>query len=114
MQLAQGQIRPLRDQVIVRDMSFAERRTSAGVILLADNGERRGIRARWAQIFAVGPERTDLQPGQWILLEHGRWTRGVHLTTPDGEQVLISRVDNQAILAVSDQQPADFTVNGDV
>lgn len=62
---------PLKDHVIVTDMNFRGRSLSSGIILLGDDGTTEGIRPRWAKIYAVGPEQTDVTVGQWILIEHG-------------------------------------------
>ena len=100
----QGNIRAIRDHVIVSSMYFGERTTSGGIILRDDNGTTHGIRARWAKVYKTGPEQKFVKEGQWILVEHGRWTRKIKIS--DGEQVLeIQRVDNEGILAVSDEAP---------
>jgi co-chaperonin GroES (HSP10) len=112
MQTVYGDIRALRDHVIVKDMDFGERVSSGGIVLLADDAKTTGIRPRWAQVYATGPNRDDLTIGQYVLIAHGRWTRGVKLSTPDGEEFVIRRVDNNDILAVSDEKPsADDTIN---
>lgn len=98
-------VRPLRDHVIVDEMNFGERTTRSGVILRSDDAKLEGIRPRWARVYAVGPENTDVKPGDWILVSHGRWTRGVNIN--DGVQRTIRRVDRNDILAVSDQKPSD-------
>ena len=98
-------MRALKDHVLVADMNFKERITSGGIQLLSDDGRTAGIRPRWAQIYAVGPEQQDVQVGQWILVAHGRWTRGVLVEVPDGEHTL-RRVDADDILLVSDSEPS--------
>ena len=63
-----------------------------------------GIRPRWAKVYAIGPEQHDVVPDQWILIEHGRWTRGINVEIDD-VAFTIRRVDADAIMAVSDEQP---------
>ena len=100
----EGKIRAIRDHVIVSSMHFGERKTAGGIIIRDDNGTSHGIRARWAKVYKVGPEQKFVKEGQWILVEHGRWTRKLKIN--DGEQELeIQRVDNEGILAVSDEAP---------
>lgn len=114
MQTVKGSIRAIRDQVIVTDMQFGERVSRGGIIIMDDDAKSRGIRPRWAKIYVVGHEQEDLEPGQWILIEHGRWTRGFKLIDSDGVERVIRRVDNDAILAVSDELPEnDDTINGE-
>lgn len=99
-----GDIKPLRDGVIVTEMAFEGRQLQSGVILLGDDGKTDGIRPRWAQVYAIGPEQRDVVPGQWILIEHGRWSRGLNISK-DGEEFTIRRADPKAIIFVSDQKP---------
>ena len=108
--LSADSLEPLRDAVIVRDMSFDMRQTSAGIVLLNDNGTGLGIRPRWAQVYAVGSEQQDVRPGDWICVAHGRWTRGIEIDD-NGTERTIRRVDPGDILLVSDEQPQDDTMS---
>jgi len=87
-------------------MSFDMRTTTTGIVLLNDNGTSAGIRPRWAQVYAVGPDQTDVVPGDWICVAHGRWTRGIEIDD-HGVERTIRRVDPNDILLVSDEQPQD-------
>jgi len=102
-------IRPLHDYVIVADMNFDSRITSSGIYIHRDDSKLSGIRPRWAQVYAIGPEQKDVQVGQWICVAHGRWTRGVQIDDGNGLK-MIRRVDYNDILLVSDEQPSDDTV----
>lgn len=97
-------LRTLHDWVLVSEMNFRERTTSSGIILHSDDGTTAGIRPRWGQIYAIGPEQKDVHVGQWICVAHGRWTRGVKIEDSGGERV-IRRVDPEDILLVSDEPP---------
>lgn len=97
-------IKALNDHVLVADMNFKERQLSSGIYLLNDDSRTAGIRPRWARVYATGPEQQDIQIGQWILVSHGRWTRGVTIEDTAGE-VTIRRVDPNDILLVSDSEP---------
>ena len=109
-QFDKHQIKPLNDSVIVTDMTFDERFTTGGIVLLNDNGKSTGIRPRWGQVYAVGPEQQDVQPGDWICVAHGRWTRGIEIDD-NGTERTIRRVDPNDILLVSDEQPQDDTMS---
>ena len=106
-------IKPLSNNVIVRDMSFEGRKLDSGIVLLGDDGKTDGIRPRWAQVYAVGPEQTDVTVGQWVLLEHGRWGRGIKITQ-EGEELTIRRADPEAIMMVSDTEPESETIANSV
>lgn len=103
-------IRPLYDHVLVRDMNFSGRTLSSGIIMLGDDGKTDGIRPRWCKVYAVGPDQKEVTPGQWVLVEHGRWTRGVEVEI-EGEEFTLRRVDGSAMMMVSDEEPADEIVS---
>jgi len=103
-----GNLRAIRDRVIVEDMSVGETVTKAGIIIPDDDGKERGIRPRWGLVYRTGPEQYDIEPGQWVLVNHGRWTRGIKIKTIDGENKTIRMVDPDSILATSDTQPAEY------
>ena len=102
-----GEIKPLRDSVIVTEMDFSGRQLASGVILLNDDGKTDGIRPRWARVYAIGPEQRDVSVGQWVLVEHGRWSRGLRIVK-DGEEIVIRRADPNAIIFATDTQPDDI------
>jgi co-chaperonin GroES (HSP10) len=109
-----SEIRALRDSVLVKDMEFKGRQLSSGIILPSDNGKADGIRPRWGQVYAIGPEQKDVQIGQWICVAHGRWTRGLDIQDDEGVKT-IRRVDPNDILLVSDEHPGnDDTISGAV
>lgn len=95
----------LHDHVLVADMIFDERQLSSGIVLLNDNGTTAGIRPRWGQVYAVGPRQQDVTVGQWVLVAHGRWTRGLDIEDDQGKKT-IRKIDPKDILLVSDQNPS--------
>lgn len=103
-----NQIHPLNNSVIVSDMVFDERISTGGIVLLNDNGTGRGIRPRWGQVYAVGPKQQDVQVGDWVLVAHGRWTRGIDVEDEGGKKTL-RRVDPNDIMMTSETLPNDET-----
>ena len=106
-------IRPIRDHVIVEDMHFGEQKTNTGIIIVDDDGKDFGIKPRWAKVYAVGPEQSDVKVGEYVLVEHGRWTRGFDLEREDGTTFTIRRIDTDCILMSSDEKPKDAYVRPD-
>ena len=102
-----GKLKPIRDNIIITDMEFGETKTKGGLVLLSDDGKAEGVKHRWGRVWAIGPEQQDVKIGEWILLEHGRWTRGVTYVQEDGTEITIRRADVKAILAVSDERPSE-------
>jgi hypothetical protein len=103
----EGEIRPLRNNIIVTDMTFEGRQLSSGIVLLGDDGKTDGIRPRWARVYATGPEQSDIRVGQWVLIEHGRWSRGTKIFK-EGQEITIRRADPEAIIFVSDSEPENI------
>lgn len=106
-------LKPLHDTIIVSEMSFDERISQSGIVILNDDMKNSGIRPRWGKVYAIGPEVKDVQVGQYILISHGRWTRGIKISDRDGEKV-IRKVDNNDILLVSDEPVNDQTMGDKV
>jgi co-chaperonin GroES (HSP10) len=102
--------RVLGDAVVVTDMLFDERITSSGIVLLNDNGKGTGIRPRWGQVYAVGPEQKDVVPGQWVCVAHGRWTRGLEIEDETGPKT-IRKIDPKDMLLISETRPNDDTMS---
>jgi len=100
---------PIKDSIIVSDMVFDERISHGGIVLMSDDMKSAGIRPRWAKVYAVGPEQVDIKVGQYVLISHGRWTRGVKIEDSEGEKT-IRKVDYNDILLVSDEPMSDHTM----
>lgn len=100
-----GTLRPIRNRVIVKDMYFGEQTTKSGLIIADDNGTGRGIYPRWGQVHSKGPENDeDYNVGDWILVEHGRWTRGIKIDEGEGEMEL-RMIEAESILAWNNTKP---------
>jgi co-chaperonin GroES (HSP10) len=108
IQAVNGKIRAIGNDIIVEDMNFGMRETSGGIVLVSDDGKDTGIKPRWGKVHAVGPEQTDVNVGEWILIEHGRWTRSWRMF--DGENTVeLWKADPEKILATwtGDGEPQD-------
>lgn len=102
-----GTIVPLHDKIFVRDMEFGMEKTASGIFLQSDDGKSAGIHPRWGRVCAIGPDQQDVQVGEWVCVEHGRWTRGIDYRTQDGEDIVVRMVDNNAIMMSADEKPND-------
>ena len=102
----QGTLKLLRDSVLLSDMEFGEEKTTSGIILKSDDGRVEGIKPRWGRVWAVGPEQTDVKVGEWVLMEHGRWSRAAEYENDDGTITKIQKADVKAMLATADEKPA--------
>jgi hypothetical protein len=99
-------IRPLQNRVLAELMGLDDRVTASGIIIKSEDGKDRGVRPRWARVRLVGEGIDWVQPGQYVLVSHGRWSRQFeceHL----GEKLKLVYLDNKEVLAVSDTDPMD-------
>jgi len=102
-------VRPIHNRVIVSGMNFGEQKTAGGIIITSDDGKDRGIKPRWGQVFSKGLENDDpYDVGDWILVEHGRWTRGYDIENENGDVTTLRTVEAESVLMWSDEKPADL------
>lgn len=103
-------VRAIGNRVLVTDMYFGEQKTRGGLIITSDDGKTRGIYPRWARVYAKGPEnKDDYNVGDWILVEHGRWTRSIKIETPEEGAIEIRMIESESVLAYSDKKPDGVT-----
>ena len=104
------QVRPLSKDLLVINMDMGEQVTSGGIVILSDDGKAHGVKPRWAQVYKVGDQcEVDVKPGQWVLIEHGRWTRKIKIDDGEGEKEF-QKVEVTSVIAVADQRPNDFYI----
>lgn len=103
------QIRAIKQDVLAYNMDLGEQVTKTGIVIQSDDGKSHGIKPRWCQVYKVGPEQDDVKPGQWILVEHGRWTRKIKID--DGESIKeVQKIEVKSIMAVADERPNDVYI----
>jgi co-chaperonin GroES (HSP10) len=103
-------LKALGDTVIVSDMEFDQRISAGGIVILNDDMKNSGIRPRWGKVYAIGPEQKFIKVGQYVMVAHGRWTRGLKIEDETGEKT-IRKVDTNDILLVSDEPVNDHTMS---
>jgi hypothetical protein len=95
-------LRPLPHKALGVVLGIEQRITRGGIIIASDDGKDRGIRPRWIYLYGVGSEIDYIKEGQYVYVEHGRWSRAVEY-----EGIKLVNIDLDAILAVSDEEPDD-------
>ena len=109
MHKVQGSVRAINNRVLVSHMHFGEQTTKSGLIIKTDDGTTRGIYPRWGKVYDKGPSNEDAyKVGDWVLVEHGRWTRGVEL-----DEITIRMVEAESILAYSETKPEDVQIGAE-
>ena len=99
-------IKPLKNRVLAELMGLEQRVTASGIIIQGENGKDRGIRPRWAKIRLVGEGIDWCEPGQYVLVAHGRWSRQFECEH-NGEKLKLVHLDNKECLIVTDEEPMD-------
>ena len=104
-----GKVRPIHNRVIVSNMEFGEQVTTGGIIISSDDGKDRGIKPRWGLVVAKGNDNKDpYDIGDWILVEHGRWTRGFEVEMEDGTVETMRTVEAESILGWQPETPENI------
>lgn len=86
-------------------LQTGSRTTAGGIILRDDNGKQEGIRPRWAKVWKIASDIKDVEVGQWILVEHGRWTMTITVKDDSGNDFKFQKIDPAGIMLVSDNEP---------
>jgi co-chaperonin GroES (HSP10) len=97
-------ITPLKKRVLVSDMHFGETKTKGGIILTDDDGSESGIHPRWGKVYAIGDQQEDVNVGEWVMVAHGRWSRGFKIKKK-GVELEVRMIDENDILLVSEDEP---------
>jgi len=108
MTVAIEDLKLLSDKVLVKAMEFGSRKTTGGIFLKDDEMTVIGARPRMCRVLAVGPKITDIKVGQYLVVEHARWTRGWEMTE-SGEKIIVRMIDNKDVLLVSDLPSEEYT-----
>ena len=98
-------IKALPNKVLVSHLELGTRVVN-GIIIPNDDGKSEGIRSRWAKVYSVGENIDEITVGQWVLIEHGRWTRMLTVKDEDGTEVRLWGAEwPESELMVSDEEP---------
>ena len=100
------EFRALKDKVIGKMIDrFGEQVSAGGVIYQEKDGTSEAIRPRWFEVTHVGPEQVDVKVGQYVLVDQGRWTRGIDFYHTMRKEDFVYRLDTDALLVISDDNP---------
>jgi co-chaperonin GroES (HSP10) len=106
-----GNIKPLHKRVAVTDMEFGEKISSSGLIIPSTDAKSSGVHPRWGKVYAKGADNDDeFNVGDWILIEHGRWTRAITVEQEDGTEFKVWVVDENGIIGWSNEKTEDMLV----
>lgn len=116
----EGKIVPAPGMIFVCNLEKGKKLTKGGLEVPHDENmgvydqntnTHRGIRPRWAQVYAIAKDVKDIQPKQWVLLSHGHWSTIMKLNI-NGEdrdlQVIIEKNIKNGVLSVVDEMPTEL------
>jgi co-chaperonin GroES (HSP10) len=96
-------IKAMRDKILAEmiDNPGEETTTAGGIILISKDGTESAVRPRWFKVYSIGSEIDWLHEGQYVLVDHGRWSNGIKIDN----ELKIYLLDNKDCLMVSDENP---------
>lgn len=97
----EGNVKAIGDDVLVTNMHMGEMKTESGIIIGSDDGKNHGVKPRWCKVYAVGDQQKSFKVGDWILVEHGRWSRKIKVDNGD-ELVELQKIDVDCVLGIWD------------
>lgn len=106
-----GEITLLKNNILGYELEFGEQKLKSGLILKNDDMTETGIHPRWCRIYKVSKQIEkdyDIHAGQYVLLDHARWSTGFLLDEGDGP-VMVRYLDYKEIFLVSDEKPYDYS-----
>ena len=100
----------MKGKVLVSGLERGMSMTKGGIILTDDNMSETGVRTRWAKIHMLADNIDDMVVGEYVLLEHGRWTNKIKIQDDNGDDVDVWYIDYPSgVLLVGDHIPDDRT-----
>lgn len=113
MMVVTGKLKPRAGKVFVEQLENGQRVSMGGILIPDDNMKNHGIRARWGKVWALGEGVEDIKVGDWILVEHGRWSFGIDVQGDDGETFKVWMVEYpKSVMLVSDEFPSELKPTG--
>ena len=99
-------LRPLPGRLYCKALETGLRTSAGGIVLTDDNSATAGVggvRPRWFQVVNVNIDTNldDIKIGDYVLVEHGRWSRRFSGTDIDNYSI----VEEKAVLLVSEDAP---------
>lgn len=111
--IIQGDLKATSSRILVTDMEFGEQKTDSGIVIASDDGKTRGIYPRWAKVSDIGSDvDCEFKAGDWICIEHGRWTRAVKANGTDGVKDY-RMVDADAVIMFSHEKPKSLNIGAE-
>lgn len=103
----ESNFRPLGSKVIgILVDKYGVKKTSSGLYINDADGSADAVRPRWFKVTHVGPDQKCVAVNDYVLVSHGRWSRGFTISSLDTEKYF--HLDEDEMLLVSDTLPKDL------
>lgn len=104
------QIICLPNTMYVDHIEYGERKTKGGLVIMKEQMDYEGrfARPRWARVRYKADNITNVQVGEWVLLEHGHWSTSMLMEIQGEVQKLwyISpKSYKEGVMAMSKEMP---------
>lgn len=104
----QRRIKAYKNHVLAELVDKGMRLSKGGILIIDDDMQQQGIRPRWFRIYSAGSRTYDLKDGEYVLVQHGRWSRGFRINL-EGEDKWLYKLDYpDAIMLASDELPSEY------
>jgi len=100
-------LKPIKKRLYVTNMTWGEQKLKSGIIIKDREMTTEGIHPRWAKVFKIGPEVTDIETGDYILISHGRWSHNFKILNDDKEMKCWYVDYPDGVLLVSKEKPKE-------
>jgi co-chaperonin GroES (HSP10) len=76
--------------------------TASGIIISQQDGTQAAV-PRWGKVTHVGPEVLDVNVGDFVLIEAGKWTTGFYV-----DKIRFWKTDEDCVMAISDEPTTTY------
>ena len=99
-------LKPRKENIFgVMIEGYGVTKTKGGLMVMEHNMTDGAIRPRWFHVTAIGPDQNDVSVGDYVLVEHARWSRKI--TVDFGQDGDLYHIDEKEILLVTDRNPLE-------
>lgn len=107
----------LPNTMYVEKIEYGERKTKGGLVLMKEQMDYEGrfARPRWAKVRYKAENITNIEVGDWILINHGHWSTSMLMEIKGKEEKLwyISpKSYKEGVMAVSKEMPKQLKEYG--
>jgi hypothetical protein len=103
-----------KDTLYIEMLAVGENITKAGIVIPTEKMDAFGhfVKPRWAKVIFKADNLTDFEVGDWVLIQHGKWSSSIKALINGVEKTIWyvsdKSVKEQSIIAVSKKMPTEI------